>query len=325
MQNPHDRLFRRVFADPEHAAGELRAILPAELSAQIDWTTLRPLSGSYVDDKLSDLRSDVLFAASLGGRQVLLYLLLEHQSSAHPRMPLKLLGYMVRIWEDHLREHPDAQRLPAIVPAVVYHGDGAWARPRTLMELVDVEPAIAALVGRHVPDFEFRLDDLSSAGAEELRARAMTAMSQLALFCLARARRSGDLTAELERGWQDRMREVAEADSGVGALGTLLRYILEASETPPERVRRLSRQLGPRIEEEFMTGAQILRAEGKAEGKAEGRAEGKAEVLLKLLELKFGTVPEASIERIRGAGLDALDRWVERVIGAGSLDEVLGD
>jgi hypothetical protein len=29
MQTPHDRFFRRVFADPEHAAGELRTVLPA--------------------------------------------------------------------------------------------------------------------------------------------------------------------------------------------------------------------------------------------------------------------------------------------------------
>lgn len=167
VQNPHDRLFRHVFSEPEHAEGELRAVLPPELAARIDWTTLRLVPGSYVDETLSDLRSDVLFSATLGGRPVLLYLLLEHQSSAHPRMPLELLGYMVRIWEDYLKEHPDADRLPAIVPTVVYHGDGAWTKPLTMMELLDVEPAMAALLGRHVPDFQFRLDDLSPVGARD--------------------------------------------------------------------------------------------------------------------------------------------------------------
>lgn len=111
MQNPHDRFFRRVFSDPEHAAGELRAILPAELSARVDWSSLRLVPGSYVDAELSDLRSDVLFAATLGDQEILFYVLLEHQSTAPDWMPLKLLGYMVRIWEDYLRDNPHAERI----------------------------------------------------------------------------------------------------------------------------------------------------------------------------------------------------------------------
>jgi predicted transposase/invertase (TIGR01784 family) len=324
VHNPHDRLFRHVFSDPEHARGELAEILPAELSRQIDWSTLRLLPGSYVDAKLSELRSDVLFSVRLGGRQVLLYLLLEHQSSVDERMALRLLGYMVRIWEDHLRDHPEAELLPVIVPAVVYHGEHGWTQPLTMRALLDVDAAMAAELGRYVPDFEHRLDDLSSADAEELRARSMSAMAQLCLFCLSRARQAGDLTAELERGWQDRMRQVAETPDGVTALGTLLRYILEATETPPERVKRLVRQLGPRAEEAFMTGAQILRAEGEAKGRVEGRVEGRAEVLLRQLALKYGPVPEARVDRIRAASIEELDRWVEMVLTASSLDEALG-
>jgi Putative transposase, YhgA-like len=240
----------------------------------------------------------------------------------------------VRIWEDYLREHPRAERLPPILPTVVYHGDSAWTSRLTLVELIDLDTAMSKLLAPYIPNFGFRLDDLSSARAEDLRARAMTAMSQLALFCLSRARKSGDVAAELEAAWQDRMREVAEAPNGVAALATVLRYVLEASETPPERVRNLVRQLGPKAEEAYMTGAQILRAEGeakgraegeakgRAEGKAEGEAKGKAEVLLKLLELKFGAMNAATLERVRAAKVEELDRWVERVITAASLDDV---
>ena len=74
-------------------------------------------------------------------------------------------------------------------------------------------------------------------------------------------------------------------------------------------VRDLVRQLGPRAEETLMTGAEILRAEGRAEGEARGRAE----VLLKLLELKFGQVPASVAQRVNGAALQEIDRWVERV------------
>ena len=216
------------------------------------------------------------------------------------------------------------------MPAVVYHGESGWQQGVTLAELLDQDTPVSELLAPHTPNFEFCLDDISAAGAEELRARAMTSMAQLTLFCMARARKSGDLTAELEAGWRDRMIEVSEAPNGVAAFGTVLRYIHEATEIPPERVSRMVRQLGPRAEEAFMTGAQILRAEGeakgraegKAEGEAKGKAEGKAEVLLKLLELKFGSAPAATIERVRAAKIEELDRWVERIIAASSLDEV---
>lgn len=325
MQNPHDRFFRHVFSDPEHAAGELKAILPAELGAQIDWASLRLVPGSYVDAKLSDLRSDVLFEAQLGNSPLLLYCLLEHQSEQPKWMPLRILGYMVRIWEAYLRAHPGVDLLPPILPAVVYHGDSPWTHRVTLMELMEVDAAMSKLLAPHIPDFVFRLDDLSNAGAEELRARAMTAMAKLSLFCLARARKSGDVAAELEQWWQDAMREVANAPNGVAALGTVLRYILEASEAQPENFEKLTKQLGPRAEEALMTGAEILRAQGRAEGEAKGEAKGKCLALLKLLELKFGAPTDATVARVQSATIEQLDAWVERVLSATSLDDVFKD
>ena len=56
-----------------------------------------------------------------------------------------------------------------------------------------------------------------------------------------------------------------------------------------------------------------------------GKAEGKAEVLLRLLQLKFGMVPEPAAARVRAASLAELDRWVERVITATTLESVLAD
>jgi predicted transposase YdaD len=82
-----------------------------------------------------------------------------------------------------------------------------------------------------------------------------------------------------------------------------------------------------------MTGEQILLERGRAEGEAKGRAEGeakgeakgRADVLLKLLAVKFGPTSEGVAKRIRSASLEQLDRWVERVITATSLEDVLAD
>lgn len=65
------------------------------------------------------------------------------------------------------------------------------------------------------------------------------------------------------------------------------------------------------------------RLEGKAEGRAEGRAEAKAETLLRQLRRRFGPLPEAARDRILAADLATLDLWLDRVLDAASLEEVL--
>jgi hypothetical protein len=46
-------------------------------------------------------------------------------------------------------------------------------------------------------------------------------------------------------------------------------------------------------------------------------------VLLKQLELKLSKIGDATTERVRTAKIAQLDRWVERIHTAASLDEVL--
>jgi len=61
----------------------------------------------------------------------------------------------------------------------------------------------------------------------------------------------------------------------------------------------------------------------KAEGKAEGEAKGKIEVLLKLLGLRFGSIPDTIRVRVEGARAEQLDVWIERVLTAETLGQVL--
>ena len=65
---------------------------------------------------------------------------------------------------------------------------------------------------------------------------------------------------------------------------------------------------------------------GKAEGIAEGEARGKAQTLLKLLHVKGLAVPAELTARVESCqDLDQLDRWIERVLTATTLDEVFAD
>jgi hypothetical protein len=95
---------------------------------------------------------------------------------------------------------------------------------------------------------------------------------------------------------------------------------------PPERLEELTRELGPKGEDAFMTGAEMLvqreveRARAKA--LAEGKAEGKAESLLLLMERKFGAVAPAVGDRVRAGTDSELDRWLVRILTATTVDEL---
>jgi hypothetical protein len=67
-----------------------------------------------------------------------------------------------------------------------------------------------------------------------------------------------------------------------------------------------------------MTAAEILQARSLARG----RAEGKAELILRLLQRKFGVVPEAIQQRVLMAASDELDVWADRILTASQLDEL---
>ena len=66
------------------------------------------------------------------------------------------------------------------------------------------------------------------------------------------------------------------------------------------------------------------REEGHQEGRKEGLVEGEAALLIRLLERKFGALPDTARRRIAGADAETLLAWGERLLDANSLDEVWG-
>lgn len=65
--------------------------------------------------------------------------------------------------------------------------------------------------------------------------------------------------------------------------------------------------------------------EGRQQGLQEGRQEGEAALLLRMLERRFGPVPEKVSERIRAADSIALEEWGLRLLDAGSIEDVIGE
>jgi predicted transposase YdaD len=52
LHQPHDKLFRATFSNPENAAGFLRHHLDATLTLLVDWSSLALLPGSFIDSRM---------------------------------------------------------------------------------------------------------------------------------------------------------------------------------------------------------------------------------------------------------------------------------
>ena len=326
---PHDALFKSVFSQPSQAADLLHHVLGPELAARIDFSTLKREDRSFIDDDLRETHVDLLFSALSDGVPIKLYLLLEHQSTADPWMPLRLLTYVVRIWEDVRRQNPKPPRLPLVLPVVVHHSETGWTGDTRFESLFDLPREAEALLA-YVPRFRFLLDDLGSAGAAALHRRAMMAYTRLVLLALLAGRGDQHIGPWL-RSCVDLLQEMQGEPLPEGALVRILRYLIDThgSQEYPD-LRATLRELKTIDEATMETIAQMLErkgredglAEGRQEGRKEGRKEGLRDLLLRAVRRRFGAPSASVVARVELAEPAVLEQWFDRVFDARSVDDV---
>ncbi len=324
LPNPHDALFRALLSDPERAGAFLREHLPNSIVGHLSDDPPEILEGSFVDDALAGSQSDLLMKLRLrSGGVAFAFVLAEHKSTPDPGLPLQLATYMVRIWKRHAgTETARLRALPPIVPIVLYHGAARWHVPEGLGQMIATpDPALAFL-----PGAGYILRNLRAMDAEALSGNA--------------ALRAGFVT--LRREALDHLAAIAAAlPEGSDLRRQVVEYILRVYDVDMEDLKAALRRDGQREMEALMgTIADTLIKQGHEDGRAEGRAEGvkageqrgltrgreegRADTLRRQLERRFGPLPQEARARIDAASLAELDRWLDAVLDAASLDAVLG-
>ena len=65
------------------------------------------------------------------------------------------------------------------------------------------------------------------------------------------------------------------------------------------------------------------RKEGRKEGRKDGRKEGEVHIFRRLLQGKFGAnLPAHLEEKLKGASLEEIETWTDRLLNAQSLEDV---
>ena len=316
VHHPHDKIFRSGFADPVNAAAFLRTEIPPAVSARVDWEKLRNEPGSFVDSQFQSSSSDLLFSAPLGDRECLVYLLFEHQSTQDKWIGLRLLRYMVRIWESCLRDNPTAMRLPVILPVVLAQNAKVWQVDVTFSGLLDIPGDLRSDLLPWVPDFSFRLFQLA---AREYSAIHGTPAGILILRTMKAAR----LDELLEDDVWD---EALLLNVPLEIFEMILRYILAADVDKEEFETKIAGITNTQTRSTAMTLAQQYHQEGHQTGLQTGRQEGtvisRQQDVLEALEIRLGHVPAGLREAVMEIRDDARLKVLFRAaIQAKSVEE----
>ena len=313
ITTPHNNLFRSVFGDTGEASALLRAHLPPAISRQLRWSTLALQPVGFIDSRLRDSESDLLFLIrrKTDAAPVWLYVLLEHQSTPDEWLRLRLLKYSIRIWERDRRRHPHRKQLRPILPLVLYQGRRRWRHGREFSELF-------AQQVRHwpwVPHYAHLLVDQTRARPDQVRGELRGRIAQLAM--MATLRRNWPLLQRLV----PLLAELARVGTAAEDWEEIVVYIAATRTREPRRWQRFADAVRRRVPGggELMNKTERMlqiyadvkeqewRREGRKEGRRQGRREGRKEGELrgKVLTIKALLGRDVSWSTIQAAtGID---------------------
>ena len=301
LTNPHDKLFREVWSDLENVQSFLEAHLPDEMLRHMKPETLEICKDSFIEKELQDYFSDMLYKVTLSGTTGYLYFLFEHKSYEDKYLHLQLLEYMTRIWRLHLKQQRGQREekppLPIVLPLVIYHGKRTWPEHRTRFSSLIAGPV--ETFSSFIPDFSFKLYDLSRRSDKEIKGSIMVRVMQL----LFKHHADHDFMERLP-GILVLMKKLMNQETGLQCLETVLRYLFGTIDDASTKTIKtvIESTLSKKEGDYVMTLAEKLIREGEIKGKIEGEIRGeiigKIQLLQQIMNLPITPKNELKIQTI---------------------------
>ncbi len=311
----HDALYHRLFSQPAMVAQLLREFVAEPWVAELDLDGMERVNAKFHAPRGIRRDGDVIWRIPLKtGGEAYLLLMLEFQSTQDRWMALRVMTYAGLLWQHIVQEKrliPDA-RLPPIFPVVLYNGDPRWTMPVSLAPLIRLPQG--SPLWRWQPEIRYHILDEGAFSHADLAGRDTLAAL---LFRLENAPEPEQIAAIVD-AVIDWFRRHDGFDALRPLFATLAHRVVAMTEGTTPGVRLAENLL------EVKTMLANRPAEWKQRWTSEGRREGEATLLIRLLERRFGILPDAVRERIAAAEVADLEDWSLRMLDARSLDEVLG-
>lgn len=312
---PHDPAYKQLFSHPEMVTDLVRGYVAEDWVDEIDFTTLERVADSFVSDDLREREDDIIWRVRWGGRWLYLYLLIEFQSAVERFMAVRLLTYIGLLYQDliqHARPQPH-ERLPPVLPIVLYNGEERWWARTDLAELL--EPELPASLARFQPRLQYVLLDEGCYAEHPLP---VTRNLAAALFGLENSRTPEDLILVLERlvAW---LQDPAQTPLRRTFLVWLQRIGLKRH-LPPQEFEQIHE-----LQEMYAMLAERIKT-WPEQWEQRGMEQGERRVLYRQLQRRFGPLLPAWVEtRLQAASLTELEAWSLAFVEAETLTAVFGE
>ncbi len=313
----HDPHYRRLLGQPDMLRALLQGMLPAEWVALLDLDSLQAIPTDHLGDRQQARQGDLLWRVRRRDGQALhVLLLLEHQARGDRLMSVRTLSYTALSYETLVRRKlvPAGQALPAILPIVLYSGTRRWTHPVEVSDLLDpVPPSLQP----YQPRMRYMLID----EGEWVRAGRLPKDNLASLLFQLEHNQGIEHAGHLLHTLCKRLRAPEHAEL-YRAFGQWVRYVLLPRGWPKSISLPDSEDL---TEITRMTTTIPHSRDWTLKFRQEGQQEGQAALLSRLLERRFGVLPDDVRSRLASASLEQLETWSLNILDATALDEVFGD
>jgi predicted transposase/invertase (TIGR01784 family) len=147
--NAHDSGYKKLFSNHELVRQLLTSFVNEDWIDNIEYSTLEKIDKSFVSDEFAERESDLIYKAKYKGNDIYIFILLEFQSTVDRFMSLRMLRYIIELYEDLVKNHK-LKTLPAVFPVMLYNGEKKWTAPEELSILIE-----NSIPEKYIPKFRY--------------------------------------------------------------------------------------------------------------------------------------------------------------------------
>ena len=326
-----DNFYHQFFSNAEVVADLIKTVQPG-LLAELDVNSFVQVSNEFISADMRARRSDVFWKVKWHSKEqvaeegwLYIYILLEFKSRAERFCILQVLEYLVLAYRDLINKNAltASQKLPPLLPIVLYNGDIPWQQPKSLAELIEPGPVFFK---PYIPDFNLLVIDENDYRDAPLE---MTSLIS-AIFTFENSRHPLDLKSVTEAFfvWFNSHPKQQLKQTIINRVKHSLKNVLSPDIlNQVSTLEELSPMFATRAEKFMEQQKQQWQyfgwQEGRQEGRQEGEIHGKRAFLMITLTKRFEAVSALAKQLVESADAQQLDDWLDVALKVNSLDEWL--
>jgi len=180
----HDKFFKQVFSHKPEMQDLILNSFPKNIVENLDFDTLELDRDSYIDDKLKEHFSDLVYHCNYKGKiKIKIAMLFEHKSKKPDYPHIQILNYITKVWSISIKQTKE----PIFVLPIIFY------------QLQQYFKGIDNNLLKYLPAFDYILIDVSKIPDNEIIENYDKNISKVSLFLFKYIYRKQELLQKIEQ------------------------------------------------------------------------------------------------------------------------------